>query len=53
VPPPDVNALARYRGFRRLVVRGLAKVKAVAQWFGLTHNLARTISLRTATAFPG
>ncbi len=45
-----VNALARNRGLQRFLVRGLAKAKAVALWFALAHNLARTISLRLATA---
>jgi len=45
-----VNALARNRGLQRFLVRGLLKAKAVALWFALAHNLARIISLRTATA---
>ncbi len=45
-----VNALARNRGLQRFLVRGLAKAKTVALWFALAHNLARTLSLRTAAA---
>jgi len=45
-----VNALARNRGLQRFLVRGLSKAKAVALWFALAHNLARSISLATATA---
>jgi transposase len=45
-----VNALARNRGLQRFLVRGLAKAKTVALWFALAHNLARTLSLRAATA---
>ncbi len=46
-----VNAQARNRGLIRLLVRGLEKVKAVALWFAIAHNLARGISLRArATA---
>jgi transposase len=35
-----VNAQARNRGLIRLLVRGLRKVKAVALWFAIAHNLA-------------
>src|SRR5215207_1175678 len=35
-----VNAQARNRGLVRLLVRGLRKVKAVALWFAIAHNLA-------------
>jgi len=45
-----VNAQARNRGLRQLLVRGLAKVRAVALWYALAHNLARTLTLRTALA---
>ena len=41
-----VNALARNRGFRHLLVRGLTKVRAVALWFAIAHNLLRAVSLR-------
>jgi transposase len=41
-----VNALARNRGLQLLRVRGEQKVRAVALWFALAHNLARTAALR-------
>jgi len=40
-----VNALARNRGLQRLLVRGLAKARAVFLWFAIAHNLMRTLSL--------
>jgi IS5 family transposase len=43
-----VNALARNRGLQRFLVRGLRKVKAVALWFALAHNLMRAVALRAA-----
>ena len=45
-----VNAQARNRGLTRLRVRGLAKVKAVALWFAIAHNVARWFSLRGEAA---
>jgi transposase len=42
------NAQARNRGLVRLVVRGAAKVKALALWFALAHNLARSWALARA-----
>lgn len=45
-----VNALARNRGLQRLLVRGLAKARAVLLWFALAHNLMRTLSLRAVCA---
>jgi transposase len=44
-----VNAIARGRGLRQFVVRGLRKVKAVALWYALAHNLMRGAAL----AVPG
>jgi transposase len=41
-----VNALARNRGLQRFLVRGLQKVKAVALWYALAHNLMRAVTLR-------
>lgn len=41
-----VNATARNRGLYQFLVRGLAKVKAVALMFALAHNLARAATLR-------
>ena len=43
-----VNAQARNRGLRQLLVRGVAKVKAIALWFAIAHNLMRGMSLRAA-----
>jgi transposase len=43
-----VNAQARNRGLIQLRVRGLVKVKAVALWYALAHNLMRAVSLRAA-----
>jgi hypothetical protein len=45
-----VNALARNRGLRQFLVRGLPKVKAVLLWFALAHNLMRSVALRAAAA---
>ena len=45
-----VHALARGRGLIHLLVRGLAKVKAIALWHALAHNLLRAASLRAAAA---
>jgi transposase len=41
-----VNALARQRGLNQFLVRGLAKVRTVAAWFALAHNLRRWATLR-------
>jgi transposase len=41
-----VNALARQRGLQQFAVRGLPKVRAVAIWFVLAHNLCRWRTLR-------
>jgi Transposase DDE domain len=40
-----VNAQARNRGLTHFVVRGLRKVKAIALWFAIVHNMARAFSL--------
>ena len=45
-----VNALARNRGMRQFLVRGLRKVKAVVLWFALAHNLVRAAFLRREAA---
>jgi Transposase DDE domain len=45
-----VNALARNRGLRQLLVLGVAKVKAIALWYAIAHNLLRAVSLRAALA---
>jgi transposase len=44
------NAVSREHGLTRLLVRGLAKVKAVALWHGLAVNFRRTLALRAAQA---
>jgi transposase len=43
-----VNALARGRGLVRFVVRGLAKVRAVALWHAVAHNVMRLARPRAA-----
>jgi hypothetical protein len=40
-----VNAQARNHGLRQFVVRGLAKVRTIALWHALAHNLQRMFSL--------
>jgi len=45
-----VNALARNRGMRQFLVRGLRKIKAVVLWFALAHNLLRAAFLRRQAA---
>lgn len=35
-----VNAQARNRGLTRFLVRGIDKVRAVALWHALAHNMA-------------
>jgi transposase len=40
-----VNAQARNRGLRQLPVRGLAKVRVIALWYALAHNLLRAVAL--------
>lgn len=44
------NAQARNRGLQRFLVRGLQKVKAVALWYALAHNLIRAAKLRADVA---
>jgi transposase len=41
-----VNAIARNRGLRQFLVRGLTKVRTVVLWFALAHNLMRSVALR-------
>ena len=48
-----INALARGRGLIRVLVRGLAKVKAIALWYALAHNLLRAAQLRAAAVGQG
>jgi len=45
-----VNALARNRGLRQFLVRGLRKVKAVVLWYALAHNLMRAVALRASAS---
>ncbi len=45
-----VNAIARNRGLQRFWVRGLEKVRAVALWYALAHNLVRAAALRAMAA---
>jgi hypothetical protein len=40
-----VNAIARGRGLSQFFVRGRNKVKAVALWYALAHNLMRAVTL--------
>jgi len=46
-----VNAQARNRGLRQLCVRGLAKVRVIALWYAVAHNLARAIALGAVAGF--
>src|SRR4051812_43434339 len=41
-----VNAQARNRGLQQLTVRGIEKVKAIATWFAIVHNMARSFALQ-------
>jgi transposase len=45
-----VNAQARNRGLVRLRVRGLRKVKAIALWFAIAHNVVCGARLRARKA---
>ena len=44
------NAMARNRGMRQFLVRGLRKIKAVVLWFALAHNLVQAAALRRKAA---
>lgn len=44
-----VNALARQRGLTQFRVRGLAKVKLIATWFALAHNVLRWAFFQNST----
>jgi transposase len=48
-----VNAQARNRGLWRLLVRGLEKVKAIALWYAIAHNVRRGFRLRGQLAMAG
>jgi hypothetical protein len=41
-----VNAIARNRGLRQFLVRGLKKARTVLLWFAFAHNLWRAVTLR-------
>jgi transposase len=45
-----VNAQTRGRGLVRLVVRGLRKVRAIALWFAIAHNVVCGVRLRARKA---
>jgi transposase len=45
-----VNAHFKNRGFGTLLVRGLAKVQAIALWHALAHNLATALRLKATAA---
>jgi hypothetical protein len=45
-----VNAQARNRGLVRLLVRGRQKVKAIALWFAIAHNVVCGVRLRLEAA---
>jgi len=40
-----VNGIARNRGLQRFLVRGIRKVKAIALWYALAHNVHRAAAL--------
>ncbi len=44
-----VNAIARNRNLQQFRVRGRWKVRAVALWYALAHNLMRAVALAPAT----
>jgi transposase len=43
-----VNAQARNRGLQQFRVRGLQKVRIIAMWYALAHNVLRMAALRAA-----
>lgn len=47
-----VNAQARNRGLQQFRVRGQKKVKDVAMWFAVVHNLVRGLALCTKSVRP-
>ncbi len=47
-----VNAIARNRGFWQFPVRGSPKVRTIALWYALLHNVMRAIALRVVPAVP-
>jgi hypothetical protein len=45
-----VNAQARNRGLRQVLVRGLRRVRAAVLWYALAHNVLAAARLRTVGA---
>ena len=45
-----VNAIARNRGLRQFLVRGIPKCLGVLTLFALAHNVMRAVELIAATA---
>lgn len=45
-----VNAIARNRNLQQFRVRGRTKVRAIALWYALVHNLMRAVTLRAVAA---
>lgn len=48
-----VNAQTRNRGLIRLLVRGLRKLRAIALWFAIAHDLACGMRLRAQAELTG
>ena len=48
-----VNAQARNRGLVRLLVRGAEKVRAIALWYAIAHNVRCGVRLRARVALAG
>ena len=48
-----INAQARNRGLQQFRVRGVAKVRTIALWYALAHNLVRSAALRAAVPVAG
>ena len=48
-----VNAQARNRGMGQFLVRGVEKVKSIATWFAIAHNMARSFALQPQAVVSG
>jgi transposase len=48
-----VNAQARNRGLQQFRVRGLNKIRTIALWYALAHNVLRMGALRAVGKTPG
>ena len=48
-----VNAQARNRGLVRLLVRGVEKVRAIALWYAIAHNVICGVRRRARVALAG